>query len=290
MACYLITGGAGFVGSHLAKKLLELGHQIKILDIVPTLYSKALDITNTEDIDQALQSVDACFHLAAVVSVQQSINNPVHSHEVNFVGSLKLFEALAKRNIPVVYASSAAVYGDAQKFQPVSEEERISPLSLYAMDKYMCELYAKNLGHLKNLQSIGLRFFNVYGPGQKADSPYSGVIATFTDVLKKGQEIMVYGDGEQVRDFIHVSDIVNFLCKALEYTSTNAPVLNACTGFGTSINHLINILSKKYSKPYVKYLPKRKGDIIYSVGNNFKAFELFNMKAEISLTRGLELL
>ena len=255
MAQYLVTGGAGFIGSHLVDSLVQDGHDVKVIDDLSSGKKANLDsrahlieenILNRAALESALENIDCCFHLAAKPIVQDTILNWRHCSEVNLLATVSLFEAVAKlpkSGIPVVYASSCAVYGaSGEQGVGIKESDSIDPQSPYAVDKYSCELHARAGGITRGLKSLGARFFNVYGERQDPRSPYSGVVSKFCENLKRKQPLTIYGDGEQTRDFIHVSDIVRLLRKAAAVASNEAPVVNFGTGSSITINQLAETL------------------------------------------------
>ncbi|MDR0296787.1 MAG: NAD-dependent epimerase/dehydratase family protein [Rickettsia sp.] len=296
MSRYLVTGGAGFIGSHLVNLLVKEGHQVVILDDLSTgnfnnsVYKNVEfiqgSILDQDIVKKIFRNIDGCFHLAAVVNVQQSINNWYYSHQVNLTGTINIFLQASKQNIPVVYASSAAVYGMVSDL-PLQENGKVSPLSPYAVDKYACELQAKVFGELKSLKSCGLRFFNVYGKGQPKNSDYSGVISIFRERVKDGKELVVFGDGNQSRDFIHVSDVTNMCVRALSIASSSVPVINVCTGRTYSINELIQLIGKIADVKGIKYLPSQVGSVNSSVGSPELAQHILNYRATYELETGL---
>ncbi|MCC8416521.1 MAG: NAD-dependent epimerase/dehydratase family protein [Rickettsia endosymbiont of Gnoriste bilineata] len=296
MSRYLVTGGAGFIGSHLVKLLTKEGHQVVILDDLSTgTFNSSLDkniefiqgnILDQDIVKKVFRNLEGCFHLAAVANVQESINNWHYSHQVNLTGTINIFLQASKQNIPVVYASSAAVYGKISDF-PLQENGKVSPLSPYAADKYACELQAKAFGEVKSLKNCGLRFFNVYGTGQPKNSDYSGVISIFREQVKDGKELVIFGDGNQNRDFIHVSDVTNMCVRALSMAASSAPVLNVCTGRAYSINELIQLIDKIAVIKGIKYLPPQVGSINTSVGSPELTQQILNYKATYELATGL---
>lgn len=297
MSSYLITGGAGFIGSHLANRLIEQGHLVTILDCAGlskienvnknAKFIKA-SITDPTILNGAFENIDICYHLAAVPSVQKSIDDWYESHQINLGGTVAIFEIAARKNIPVIYASSAACYG-LPKSIPVHEDDLCNPMSPYGFDKYSTEIQANLFAKIKGLKSVGLRFFNVYGPGQDPKSPYSGVISIFIDRILSGKSLDIFGDGSQERDFIYVDDVVNALIKANNETAlANSTVVNVCSGKETSLNELIEILFDVLnSKVDVQYLPSRPGDIYKSIGDASKAKKLIDFSAFIDIKDGL---
>lgn len=298
MSSYLVTGGAGFIGSHLVDYLIKTGHKVTVLDSLLTGKLENINksanfihgsITDVSILESAFEGVDFCYHLAAIPSVQDSINNWSKCHETNLGGSINVFEIASRKDISVVYASSAAVYGSPID-TPIKEDSVINPLAPYGFDKYSNEVHAKLFGNLRGLKSTGLRFFNVYGPRQDPSSPYSGVIPIFAEKISKGSRIKVFGDGNQTRDFVHVGDVVQALIKANNKRSLEtSDVYNVCTGIGVSVNSLIEILFEILGKKVdVDYLPARSGDVYSSIGDASKAMNLIGFGAVTNLKEGLK--
>jgi UDP-glucose 4-epimerase len=295
MARYLITGGAGFIGSHLAEYLLLLDHEVVILDnlsygkkenIPPKCKFIHGDILDSSLLKTATSNVEGIFHLAAIASVQKSVHDWLGTNQVNLVGTIKIFEEASKKNIPVVYASSAAIYGNLKQ-SPLTEDLLPKPLSGYAVDKYACELQAVAFGAIHNLATFGLRFFNVYGLRQKPDSTYSGVISIFINNIKKGKELDIYGDGNQQRDFIYVKDVVKFIYSAIDKTSHQAPVANVCTGKGTSINQIAQQIIKLMKPTKINHKLPRKGETYICIGSPKLAKLTLGIEAKTPLEAGL---
>lgn len=305
MSKYLVTGGAGFIGSHLVEKLLEQGHQVIVLDDLSTgkrenLPSEAElvvgDIVDQQVVKSCLDGVDGCYHLAAIASVEKSNKEWIQTHRVNLTGTITIFDAAktAKQGqaIPVVYASSAAIYGDNHDL-PLQERADKLPLTAYGVDKYACELHAKVATHVHAVPTIGTRFFNVYGPRQDPHSPYSGVISIFFEGIANGQQVAVNGDGEQSRDFIYVADVVKHLTASMNRLEGHhqplAEVYNVCTKRSTTVNELAETLSIVLKQPLDKvHTDPRVGDIRQSLGDNKKAKETFGFSADVVLQDGLE--
>lgn len=294
MALFLVTGGAGFIGSHLVDRLLALGHRVRVIDDLSSGCLDNLsgdaelvkgDIRDANALGGALQGVSGCFHLAAVASVQRSVEAPHETADINLMGSVGVFSAACAVNVPVVYASSAAVYG-ANDDLPLKEGAVPQPLSPYAADKLSNELYAGALGASRGLSSFGLRFFNVYGPRQNPHSPYSGVVSIFLQKAIDGQNLTIYGDGSQSRDFIHVRDVTRFLVAAMDKASSSAPVANVCTGRSTSVSELAEMLVERYGGRIV-HEPGRPGDIRRSLGSPDLAARQLAIRAEIPFREGL---
>jgi UDP-glucose 4-epimerase len=299
MRC-LVTGGAGFIGSHLVDKLIDIGYQVTIIDNLytgsPANVNSAAnfvqgDIRDTDLVQKLMREVDVCFHLAAITSVMVSNQEWSMSNEVNLGGTIKIFEASRKlaRSIPIIYASSAAVYGNNQNM-PLRESELPAPINFYGLDKYASELHASVSASIYNIPSVGLRFFNVYGPRQDPSSPYSGVISIFVDKAKTKQNITIFGDGSQSRDFIHVSDVVDHLITAWKFvlSEQKASVLNVCTGHATSINELAQLVAQvSGNQTLLEYLPARTCDIKHSLGDPSLAISKLHITATTPLAVGL---
>src|SRR3569623_3620603 len=250
MSTYLVTGGCGFIGSHLAETLIADGNQVRIIDNLSTgkFENKATaaelslgDVADGETVRQAMAGIDGCLDLAAVASVEQSSRDWLGTHRTNLTGAITVFDAArtSARQAPVVYASSAAVYGNTPNL-PLTEEAATRPLSAYGAGKLGCEQHALVAGQVHGGPTCGLRFFNVYGPRQDPTSPYSGVISIFSERLKHGRDITIFGDGEQTRDCVFVGDVIRALKLAMIRASTRAPVYNVCTGVAISIRELVN--------------------------------------------------
>jgi UDP-glucose 4-epimerase len=302
MAYYLVTGGAGFIGSHIVEALLRDGHAVRVLDDLSTGRAENLplgvelitaSVTDPSAVDRAFDGIDACFHLAAIASVEQARREWLRCHTVNISGTIAVFDAAHRRQrergfpVPVVYASSAAVYGNLDEI-PISEQSPTSPANAYGADKLGCELHAAVAGQLFGLRTIGLRFFNVYGPRQDPKSPYSGVISVFCQKLLRGDRVQIHGDGRQVRDFIYIDDVVDALCAAMRSASAHAQVFNVCTGVGTTITDLGETIARLCGVPFLAdHAAARLGDLRRSTGHPAKAAEVLGFTAQISLEEGL---
>lgn len=296
MANYLVTGGCGFIGSHIVENLLDDGHHVRILDDFSTGKLDNVssecdiiegDVADTDVVHYCMTNMDGCFHLAAVASVQQSNEEWVRTHQINQTGSINVFDAARKNNTPVVYASSAAIYGDNAEM-PLKETSAVRPLVAYGADKLGTELHARVASLVHGVPTTGMRFFNVYGPRQNPDSPYSGVISIFVDRILKQQELTVFGDGEQTRDFIYVADVVRFLRAAMNNISRTPTAFNICTGDTITINQLAKTIMSitNISVPII-YKASRKGDIRVSVGDYSFAKNKLSVSAEQPLVIGL---
>lgn len=300
MAGYLVTGGCGFIGSHLADALIAQGHSVRIVDDLSTgrIENKPAaaelfkgDVADPDLVVQAMRGMDGCFHLAAVASVERSNIDWSGTHRTNLTGSITVFDAArrAKRGmpIPVVYASSAAVYGDNPSV-PLNEAAARHPLSAYGADKLGSELHGSVAWHVHGVPTCGMRFFNVYGPRQDPASPYSGVISIFCDRLRAGRGIVIHGDGGQSRDFIFVGDVVRALLAAMNHTTAGAQSYNVCTGRPTSIRDLVEAIADTLEMtPSIAYAPPRQGDIRVSYGDPSAARAALGFQAHTSLAEGL---
>jgi len=300
MALYLVTGGCGFIGSHLVDALLARGDQVRVIDDLSTGKRENLDpraalvegdVADKALVSYAMADADGCFHLAAVASVERGNRDWLGTHRTNLTGTVTIFDSARATDtrgaIPVVYASSAAVYGDSADL-PLSEEARTRPLSAYGADKLGCELHARVASHVHGVRTLGCRFFNVYGPRQDPASPYSGVISIFFDRISRGQPISVFGDGGQTRDFIYVADVVDALIRAMDRRETEPAVLNVCTGKATSILDLAETIAKVHGATAdIRFEPARSGDIRASLGDPALATRTLGHRAGTSLFDGL---
>jgi len=304
MAKYLITGGAGFIGSHLADLLLSKGHQVMVLDDLSTGKAANLDsrvqlivgsICDRPLLKKSLAQCDGCFHLAAIVSVVECQKDWIKAYSTNNSGSMYIFDEarLASPQIPVVFASSAAIFGDNPHI-PLDEESDTHPISVYGADKLSAEMYGRIIHGLYNLSITGLRFFNVFGPRQDPSSPYSGVISLFVNNIRQGKDINIFGDGEQTRDFIYVADVVMSLYTAMQQAHQDKPVFrvyNICTGIANSINYLASTVEKVFQKKVRRnFLEARVGDIKFSQGNPSLMNHQLGVKAQFNLESGLRLM
>ncbi|MGN7805317.1 NAD-dependent epimerase/dehydratase family protein [Ensifer sp. 22521] len=297
----LVTGGAGFIGTHLVRKLVELEYDVVILDNLSSgklaeIPQAAVfiegSVLDSHAVQRALTEVDACIHLAAVASVEKCNKQLKLSHQTNITGFLCIVEEIVRsgKPIPLVYASSAAVYGGTEDL-PLSEERRCIPLSPYGVDKLSCELHARAAYEVFGITTTGLRFFNVYGPGQDPLSPYSGVITKFAEQVTNGRDITIFGDGSQTRDFVYVDDIVEALIRAASAAATGANVINVCSGIETSINELAQaMISETNSRSKIEYHGNLAGEVKYSRGCVKNLRRTLNYECHTSLRDGLSLL
>lgn len=298
----LVTGGAGFIGSHTVDLLLQQGMEVVVIDNLasgkltylnlfnPQLRFIQADIRNDTLLRQELARCDAVLHLAAIPSVPQSIEDPITSLQVNLEGFIHVLQAIRENHKPVrlVYASSAAVYGDSQSL-PCSDEtlQNAPALSPYALEKSTNERYAELFSKLFGIKSLGLRYFNVYGTRQDPKSPYSGVISKFLEQFKKQEPILVYGNGEQSRDFIHVSDVAKANWLALQ--SDECGVMNIATGVPETLLKLISYIeSASGHKMEVVFAAARKGDIAKSYASTVKAEKNLGFRYSLALSEGIQ--
>jgi UDP-glucose 4-epimerase len=299
MTTYTITGGAGFIGSHLADALLAEGCRVVVLDDLSTGRPENLpsgvtlvrgDVADPVALRNAMEGSAGCFHLAAIASVQRGNEAWLECHRVNQSGSVAVLDTA--RNLgcmPVVYASSAAVYGDL-KGEVAAEDRQPAPLTAYGLDKLGSELHAGVGWRVHGVPSFGCRFFNVYGARQDPSSPYSGVISIFGRLAGRAEPLTVHGDGLQVRDFIHVSDVVRHLLAAmgLLQRQPGAYVANVCTGRGTTILDLARLTQGLAGvRAAIRPGPARLGDIRHSLGDPSFATRLLGVSASVSLADGL---
>jgi UDP-glucose 4-epimerase len=300
---YLVTGGCGFIGSHLVDALVAAKHDVTVLDDLSTGHRANLDprarliigdVADAGVVAKAMDGVDGCFHLAAVASVQRCLTEWQRSTAVNLAGTINTLDASRRAGAsarPVVFASSAAIYGDAGS-DTVSEARAPAPISFYGADKLGSEHHARIAADLLGVPATGLRFFNVYGPRQDPSSPYSGVISIFVDRLERRQGVTIFGDGEQVRDFVFVGDVVAHLVAAMRRLHGAAQprfdAFNVCTGRATSVNMLLaGIADALGVKPAIERQRSRPGDIRVSIGDPTRARAALDVSAEIRLADGL---
>jgi UDP-glucose 4-epimerase len=300
MAVYLVTGGCGFIGSHLCEALIARGDSVRILDDLSTGSIENVraghlllrgNVADPEFVASAMEGVVGCFHLAAVASVERSTRDWFGAHRTNLSGTIAVFDAARRigrdRPLPVVYASSAAVYGDCKQL-PIKETTQARPRSAYGADKYGCELHARIASEVFGVPTVGLRFFNVYGPRQNPASPYSGVISIFCDRLRRGLPIDVFGNGSQTRDFVFVSDVVNALLTSMNQIRERFAVFNVCTGKPTSVLELARLIAELCERqPEIRDHPPRAGEITHSLGDCQLIGRRLGLSNFVSLRSGL---
>ncbi len=297
MKSWLVTGGCGFIGSHLVERLGRTGDRVVVLDDLSSGRADNLpsgaefvkgDIRDAALVQKLMQGVRGCYHLAAIASVARSNEDWAGTHSVNLTGTINVFEAARQAGkVRVVYASSAAVYGDCPDI-PLAESAPTRPLTAYGADKLGCEQHGRVASLVHGVPNVGLRFFNVFGPRQDPASPYSGVIAIFAKAVQEGRAPTILGDGKQVRDFVYVEGVVDALTAAMARTDLTCDVFNVCTGNATSIEGLARLIFDIYgSKPEINHGPPRSGDIRESVGNPKRLRELLGVPPTISVAEGM---
>jgi UDP-glucose 4-epimerase len=302
---YLVTGGCGFIGSHLVDALLAAGHAVRVVDdlstgrreqLDPRAELRVADVSRPEVVDAAVADVDGIFHLAAVASVVRCNEAWLETHAVNQTATLRLLDAARRLQtppVPVVYASSAAVYGD--RAEAVDETTPLAPLSSYGADKAAGELHAGAAARVHGVASFGLRFFNVYGPRQRPDDAYAGVISIFSDRIRRGRPLTIFGDGEQSRDFVFVADVVRALEAAmagLERDPTpRAEIANVATGRATSVRGLADTLMAVHDRRVaVSHAAPRAGDIRTSLACTRRMGERLGLVDTVAIDAGLRAL
>jgi UDP-glucose 4-epimerase len=298
MSTYLVTGGAGFIGSHLCETLAARGDTVRVLDNLSTGHRSNLsagatliegDVADPPAVAEALHGADGCFHLAAIASVEKGVTDWLGSHRANLTGTITVFEAIRRlgNRIPVVYASSAAVYGDTAAV-PIAESCPCMPLSAYGADKYGCELHARVASHVHGIPTVGLRFFNVFGPRQDPKSPYSGVISIFCERISAGLPVDIFGDGQQTRDFVYVADVVRALIAGMALRPADSPVFNVCNGIPTSVEVLAGLIASLAGKDLgARTRPPRAGEIRHSFGVPTLADTILGIHGRVPLHTGL---
>ena len=294
----LITGGAGFIGSHIAERLVSLGWDVVVLDDLSSGKSENMksfsdrilfisgSITDKQAVEKAVSGADYVFHEAALVSVVKSVSNPEETHKINVEGTRNVLEAsLGAKVKRLVFASSAAIYGNANP--PVAEDFEFNPLSPYAESKIEGEKLMAEFNE-KGLETVSLRYFNVYGERQDPDSQYSGVITRFVGKMLNSESPTIYGDGNQSRDFIYVDDVVDANLAAVEKKEAAGEAFNIATGKPITINQLEGLLSELTGydgEP--EYGEKREGDIYDSYADVSKALKYLGFKASTNIDEGL---
>jgi nucleoside-diphosphate-sugar epimerase len=298
----LVTGGAGFIGSHLVERLVGASVQVQVLDNLSSgalknlelfrkhIHFKQGDVRDLNTLQEMMSGVEVVFHQAAVVSVPQSIEDPVETAMVNDLGTLNVLEAARRSGVRrVVFASSCAVYGDLPQL-PKKEDMDTKLLSPYAASKLHGENYARLHAEVYGLETVCLRYFNVYGPRQDPSSPYSGVISIFMDKGVRRQRVTIYGDGEQCRDFIYVDDVVRANLLAAQGKNISGVTINVGTGKSVTVNSLWeNIAELASVKGEPERASSRPGDIRQSVAEISRAQELLGFEPRYSLEEGLRL-
>ena len=293
----MVTGGAGFIGSHIARRLAGQGYRLRVIDDLSSGVAENLngtraeliegDIRSRSTVSKAMKGVDQVFHQAAMVSVPNSIKDPIECYQINLEGILNVLEAAREAKVArVVLASSAAVYGHSD--EPVAEDAPNKPLSPYAASKWAMEQAALMFYEVYELPTVCLRYFNVYGPRQRPDSMYAAVIPAFIIAMMEGKPTTIYGDGEQKRDFVQVDDVVRANLLAAESDEAIGKVLNISGGGAVTINELAGILHNLIpNAPATAYEAPRSGDIYFSEAFIERAWGALGYRPEVALVEGL---
>src|SRR5260221_1333881 len=299
---YLVTGGAGFIGSNTVDELVRRGHGVVVLDDLSSgkednlaeVRSKITfmkgSITDIEAVQKAMVQADYVIHLAARTSVPRSVKDPVDTNRINVDGTLNVLVAARDNKVKrVVFAASSSAYGDTPTL-PKSEDMQPVPISPYGVSKYVGELYAQTFDRGYGLENVCLRYFNIFGPRQDPDSPYSGVLSRFSTSFLDSTPSVVFGDGEQTRDFTYVDNAVQAIILACEAPSASGRTFNIGTGYAVSLNQVLQILQKAPGKTLeTKYEPSREGDIRDSLADIRFAKEFLGYDLTVLFEEGLDL-
>jgi UDP-glucose 4-epimerase len=297
----LVTGGAGFVGSHIAATLAGRGARVRVLDDLSTGHEENLEeiggrvdfvrgsVNDAGDLRRALEGVEVVFHEAAIPSVPRSVANPLETHRACAEGTFSLLNAARTAGVRrLVYAASSSAYGD-QPTLPKHEEMPPQPLSPYAAAKLVGEYYCQVWTRTYNFETVCLRYFNVFGPRQDPSSPYSGVISRFVSALLGGERPVIFGDGEHSRDFTYVSNVVDANLRAAETATGVGRVINVANGERTTLNELLETLKRITGKTEVEpeYREPRVGDVLHSLADITLAREHLGYEPQVGLEEGL---
>jgi len=296
---YLVTGGAGFIGSHLTEELVRRGHRVRVVDNLATGKRRNLDhvagveflegdLADPAVAEQAVEGIEYVLHQAAIPSVPRSVKDPVTSHRANVDASLNVLVASRKAHVKrLVYAGSSSVFGDTPTL-PKREDMPPNPLSPYALQKLVAEHYCQMFTRLYGFETVTIRYFNVFGPRQDPGSPYSGVISLFATALIEGRQPVIYGDGEQTRDFTYVSNVVEGVLLACEAPKAAGEVINVATGGRTSLNTLLRTMNRLVGTNLdAVHQPPRAGDVRDSQADIMKAKTLLGYEPKVGLEEGL---
>ena len=301
MKTALVTGGAGFIGSHLTKSLLEDGYKVRVLDNFSTGHKDNLqecihdieliqgDIRDSDAVARSVKKVNIIFHLAAQISVAASMKDPAECFDINVTGTNLILQQAARSGVEkVIISSSAAVYGN-QDLLPITENSCLQPLSPYAASKQMDEILAGLYTRAYHLPVICLRYFNVFGTRQNPNSPYAAAIPIFISQMLSNKSPILYGDGGQTRDFIYISDVVRANILAAKNGPSEGAIINICTGKQVTILELIEELQKYFpGSPPIQKQPARSGDIYHSYGSPKLAKKIISFESEVKFSEGLK--
>ena len=300
MTSYLVTGGAGFIGSHLAGEIVRRGHRVRVVDNLITGKRRNLehipgvdflegDLADLPVAKRAVDGMDYVLHQAAIPSVPRSVADPITSNRANVTASLNILVAAREAGVKrLVYAGSSSVYGDTPTL-PKREDMRPSPLSPYALQKVVAEQYCQMFTGLYGFETVAIRYFNVFGPRQDPGSPYSGVISLFSTALLEGRRPIIYGDGEQTRDFTYVANIVDGVLRACEAKGAAGEVINVATGGRISLNELLRVMNGMVGTNLQPiYNEARAGDVKNSQADITKARTILGYQPIVSLEEGLQ--
>jgi len=300
MASYLVTGGAGFIGSHLVEELVRRGHHVRVVDSLITGKRKNLDhVSGVEFVEgdladvtvaaRAVEGITYVLHQAALPSVPRSVMDPITSNRANIDASVNILVAARDAGVKrLVYAGSSSAYGNTPTL-PKHEEMPTNPLSPYALQKLVAEQYAQMFTRLYGFETVTIRYFNVFGPRQDPGSPYSGVISLFATALLEGRQPTIYGDGEQTRDFTYVANVVDGVLRAAEAPGVSGHVINVATGNRISLNALLRTMNEIVgTKLEPIYQEPRAGDVRDSQADISKAKKLLGYTPVVSLQEGLK--
>jgi nucleoside-diphosphate-sugar epimerase len=299
MASYLVTGGAGFIGSHLSEELVRRGHTVRVVDSLITGHRRNLehlagveflkgDLADLAVARSAVKGMDYVLHQAAIPSVPRSVKDPVTSNGANVTASLNVLVAARDAGVKrLVYAGSSSAYGNTPTL-PKREDMPTNPLSPYALQKLVAEQYAQMFTALYGFETVTTRYFNVFGPRQDPGSPYSGVISLFSTAVLDGRPPTIYGDGEQTRDFTYVANVVDGVLRACEAPKAAGEVVNVATGGRISLNDLLRVINKIVGTNLEPiYKETRAGDVKDSQADISKAKQLLGYTPIVSLEEGL---
>jgi UDP-glucose 4-epimerase len=298
----LVTGGAGFIGSHLVEALLSQGRRVRVFDNLSTGLRENLagirpapefhegDLADPAAVDKAMIGAQVAYHLGALASVQRSVDNPRATHEACASGSLHVFDAARRTGVRrVVYAASSSAYGGLSSEDGQKEEALLNPLSPYAAAKLTGELYAQAFAATYGLETVSVRFFNIFGPRQRADSPYSGVIALFMAAMAQGRTPTIFGDGSQSRDFTYVANAVQALIKAAQAPNVSGKVYNVGTGRSVTLLDLVTTLNQLLGTRIIpQHGPPRAGDVRFSRADIGRARRELGYDPDVTFEEGLE--